>query len=137
MSIRKLLGATALMLALAMPALAAPLNAACVLHQHRVTSVAPYNVPEAIGRGATVQRLRGAELFVRAEPGLTVEWLRLELSRHVVAMSQSGMENCPLNARDVRIQVDSAGAGFSVKLIARDADKAQQILNSARHLLAS
>lgn len=44
----------------------------CLLREHRITSVTPYRVEERIGKSA-MRRLRGAEVFVQAEPGLTAE----------------------------------------------------------------
>lgn len=139
MSIRKTLKAASFVLALAFPATtlaAAGPASSCPLSEHRVTSVTPYKVAEHVGRGGTIQRLRGAEIFVQAEAGLTAEWLQLELTRHLTQTAKATMAACPFDADDIRIQVDSAGAGFSVKLIARDADGARDVLNRARLLLA-
>ena len=58
---------------------AAPEKAPCILSTHRITSVKPYKIQKPAGRGVT-SRLAGAELFVRAEPGLTPEWLELQLA---------------------------------------------------------
>ncbi len=45
------------------------------------------------------------------------------------------MKDCALSANDVRVEIDSAGAGFSVRLIARDANRAEEVLRRARLLL--
>jgi hypothetical protein len=106
----------------------------CILKEHRITSVTPYNVEERAGR-ATIKRLRGAEVRVQAEPGLTAEWLQLTLARHVVEMRGMSMRDCALDLSDVQVRVDSAGSGFSVKLIARDAKKAEEVLRRAQMLV--
>jgi hypothetical protein len=108
-------------------------GAPCVFRQHHVTSVKPYEVERNYSH-VTLKSLRGAELYVQAEPGLTAEWLRLQLGRMIVEMRGAAMKDCPLDGNDVRVQVDSQGAGFSVKLIAADANKAAEVLRRARLL---
>ncbi len=106
---------------------------ACVLKLHRIGSVSPYRVEEHSGK-ATISRLRGAELWVVAEPGLTREWLQLTLTRHLAEM-RGTMKDCPLDMADLRVSVESAGAGFSVRIVARDTEHAEEVLRRARQLL--
>jgi hypothetical protein len=107
----------------------------CVLKEHSVTSVTPYRVQERVGRG-TVTRLKGAQVFVRAEPGLTAEWLQLTLSRHLAAMhGPAAMKDCAFEVEKVKVQVSSAGAGFVVKLVAPDTTTAKEVLRRAELLL--
>ena len=109
-------------------------EAPCILRSHQITSVAPYRVQQHTGRGVTT-RLAGAQVFVRAEPGLTPEWLELQLARHISEMQgPAGMKNCALGVKDVRVKVDSAGTGFAVKLIARDSAQAEEVLRRAQLL---
>ena len=108
--------------------------AGCILKTHRVMAVAPYFEEEHMGSSATVQRLRGASLFVLAEPGLTAEWLLLTLQRHLAEMRTGAMQDCPLEVKDVTVTVESAGPGFVVKIISHDADRANEILRRARLL---
>lgn len=108
----------------------------CILHQHRVASVKPYLMTESLYNGRmTRQALRGAELFVPAEPGLTSEWLQLTIARHINEMRAApGMPNCPLSVADVTVQVESAGTGFTVRLLAPSGAKAQEVLRRAELL---
>jgi len=108
----------------------------CVLHQHQVASVTPYLMTETFYNGRmTRQALRGAELFVPAQPGLTAEWLQLTLTRHINEMrAHPGMPDCPLSVADVTVQVQSAGPGFAVRLIAPSGAKAQEVLRRAELL---
>ncbi len=108
--------------------------APCLLKTHHITSVTPYRVDEHMGK-ATFSRLRGANVFVLAEPGLTKEWLQLTLARHLTEMRGTTMKDCPLDLGDVTIAVDSAGTGFAVKIIARDTEKAEEVLRRAHLLL--
>ncbi len=134
---RKFLAAVVLAGAALVPGVsfaANPQAAPCILREHRVTSVTPYRIQEYHGRGAT-SRLAGAQIFVQAEPGLTPEWLELQLARHIAAMhGDRSMKDCAFDVKDVSVRVDSAGTGFAVKLIARDASKAEEVLRRARLL---
>lgn len=112
------------------PAAAAP----CALTAYGVTSVTPYRVEERRGRAA-FSRLGGANVYVRAEAGLTKEWLQLTLGRHVTAMHGTTMRDCPLDLNDVIVSVDSAGAGFKVRIAARDEKNAEEVLRRAHLLL--
>jgi len=138
MSNRKLIAISALAITAAIPTLASAADfaaAPCLLGEHRVTSVTPYRVEEHIGK-ATFTRLQGANIFILAEPGLTAEWLQLTLSRQIAEMrGPATMRDCAFDVDDVGVQVDSTGTGFSVRLIARDTDKAEEVLRRARLLL--
>ncbi|MET0793806.1 MAG: hypothetical protein ABW061_19965 [Polyangiaceae bacterium] len=117
----------------AAPAAAKP--APCVLREHRITGVTQYRVQAHQGRVA-VQELRGATVFVQAEPGLTAEWLQLTLGRHLAAMqTMGGMKDCAFDVNDVQVKVTSSGAGFAVNLMARDPSKAEEVLRRARLLV--
>ncbi len=137
MFIRKLIIAATIGIGALVPAVglaATPTKPACALAVHRVTAVKPYRLIEHSGRGST-ERLAGAEIFVQAEPGLTAEWLRLTLEQHLAAMKSIPMADCPLDMNDVRVQVDSAGPGFAVKIIANSARQAKEVLRRAELLL--
>lgn len=111
-----------------------PPAAPCILREHRITAVTPYRIQEHHGRGST-SRLAGAQVFVQAEPGLTPEWLELQLTRHIAAMHGGGsMKDCALDMKDVSVRVDSAGTGFAVRIMAHDPSKAEEVLRRARLL---
>lgn len=106
----------------------------CALRGFTVTAVTPHFVDQQQGR-ATVQRLSGATVYVLAQPGLTREWLRLSLERHLTAMpGGAAMKDCPFGAKDLKIAVDSAGTGFAIHVIAKDAKTAEEVLRRARLL---
>ena len=108
----------------------------CILSEYHVTSVTPYRVDEAIGRGR-VSRVRGAVVFVQAQPGLTGEWLQLKLQRHQQEMRTADMKDCAFDTNAVRVEVTSAGTGFAVKLIAKDSANSQEVLRRARLLVGA
>jgi len=137
MLIRRFIVAATLGLVSVIPAMAsadAPSLPACVLREHHVSAVRPYNVDEHIGR-ATIERLRGAQLYIQAEQGLTAEWLRLTLQRHISQMSATAMTDCPLDVKDIHVSVESAGPGFWIKITANSGDQAQEILRRAQRLV--
>lgn len=104
----------------------------CVLSTHTITSIAPHYEDEHVGK-FTIRRLRGAELFVQAEFGLTAEWLRLQIDRHMAAMHGT-MPDCPFDMRAVTVTVDSLGPGFLVTVRAADDSAAKEVLRRARTL---
>jgi hypothetical protein len=132
----KMLSAALLAASLLVPAasLADTSRAPCIFKEHSVTSVTPYRVQERVGRG-TVTRLKGAQVYVRAEPGLTKEWLQLTLTRHLAAMQgPAAMKDCAFEVEKVKVEVNSAGAGFVVRLVAPDTSTAKEVLRRAELL---
>jgi len=133
----KVMAVMALALAFGVPATsmakapAAP-NAPCVFHAHRVTKVTPYRAQLYVGRGTV---LRGANLFVPAERGLTAEWLEKQVRSHLAAMESKGMPNCPLDVAKVQVKVISGGPGFWVRLIAPDTATGREVLRRAELML--
>lgn len=136
MRIRTVLAAAALSVATLVPTLshAAPTEAPCILNEHRIVSVEPYQVDQHYGRFTSPQ-VRGAQVYVQAEPGLTAEWLQLTLTRHLAEMKGStSMHDCAFDMNDVRVDVTSAGPGFWVRLIAPDTKSGEEVLRRARLL---
>jgi hypothetical protein len=112
-------------------------QAPCVLKQYKLSSVTPYRVQENIGGHIFHQRVAGAELYVQAEPGLTAEWLQLNLNREVTAMQgPSAMKDCVFGVDKMQVQVDSAGAGFRVRLSAPSTEGGREVLRRAQLLVS-
>ena len=139
MFIRKIVTSLALVAATAAPALAhATPNAGppCILRDHTVVSVTPYKEDVRFGRNVYPQ-LRGAQVYIQAEPGLTAEWLQLTLQRHLAEMKgPAAMPDCAFDLDNVRVDVLPSGAGFWVRLIAPDTKTGEEVLRRAQ-LLAS
>ena len=134
MAIRNLIAAISLSASILAPpaALASPANRPpCMLNEYRVSAVKPYRVVDRFGK-IKVERLRGAQIYVVAEPGLTREWLQLKLQRHVRAMQSATMGDCAFDLDGVRVATDSAGGGFWVTLTTKDSDTAKELLRRAR-----
>ena len=117
------------LLGLAPAVQARPAADSCVLAQYGASSVAPYKAEENVGYGSYSQ-LRGAQLFVPAREGLTEQWLTLQVQRNL-------NETCMPGVNDVRVQVVSAGNGFWVQLIARNQNKASDLLHWAEGVVRS
>jgi hypothetical protein len=108
-----------------------------LLAAYRIVSVAPYT-QEQTHIKRTWTELRGAVVRVEAQPGLTAEWLQLQLDRHVVAMGMRGenMDDCPLAVPGVRATVSRAADGFLITVAASDKSSGQEVLRRAQWLAA-
>jgi hypothetical protein len=73
-------------------------------------------------------RLRGAEIRVAAEPGLTREWLERKLE------SQIATGQCQFGVADADVDVVSADGSFIVRVGSTDERAAKDILRRAREL---
>src|SRR5882757_1211734 len=138
MFIRKFAASVALVAATAVPTLAhaaSPSRPPCILDEHHIVSVTPYQIEERSGHNV-FQQVRGAQVFIQAEPGLTAEWLQLNLQRHLTAMQgPAAMPDCAFDLSNVRVDVTSAGSGFWVRLIAPDAKSGEEVLRRAQLLV--
>jgi hypothetical protein len=138
MLFRKFIVSAALAATTVLPAvaLAAPTKAPpCILSEHTIVSVVPYKVEEHIAKNV-VQRVRGAQVYLQAEPGLTPEWLQLNFERHLAAMQgPAAMPDCAFDLAKVRVEVTSAGSGFWVRLIAPDTTSGEEVLRRVELLV--
>lgn len=98
--------------------------AACPLDAYAPATVQPH-YDDAVILKTTVHQLHGADVFIPAQPGLTVEWLRHQLQ----PVSAAG---CALGVPDAEISVASAGPGFLVTIRARHEDAGREIFRLAR-----
>jgi len=96
-----------------------------------VSSVAPYHMDEDYGLGA-YSRLKGAQLYVAAQPGLTSEWLTLTVQRELATDGQPNDTACRPNVQGVSVSVVPAGGGYWVVHSAPDERSAESVLSWAR-----
>jgi hypothetical protein len=127
--IRRLFIAGVLALSITVPVAArADGGGSCGLgSNYHVTSVEPYRTSEGAGYIAD-PRLRGAEVTVEAQPGLTREWLLHTLETEIA----QGV--CSFGPAKVAVSVTSAGGGFSVLLTGSDERAGREILEHAQQL---
>lgn len=135
MSKAKTLLALSIAIASSTSAIARADSPRCELLTYNPTQVAPLYVAFDAARGGSTQRLTGAQVFVPAQPGLTAEWLRLDLERHLSAMKQQPMRGCPLANEGVKLAVVSGGTGFWIQISASDSGVASTLLQQAEQIV--
>jgi hypothetical protein len=100
---------------------------------HRVSSVTPHWVEESNGK--RTRRLTGADVRIDAEPGMTAEYLTVEVRRHLSAMSAGhGTLDGVFGVEGASVEVRSTGDGFVFRITAPDAVHAQEIVRRAQQL---
>jgi hypothetical protein len=104
---------------------------------HRVVSVAPY-YEEQTHIKSKWKELRGATVRIQAEPGLTAQWLQLQLETGVAAtrLPDATMDQSPLAVTGVQPRVTSVGDGFLVTLAAPDKHAGKEVLRRTQALQA-
>jgi hypothetical protein len=107
----------------------------CVFNKYSPVSVAPYNEEQSTGYD-TYSLLKGAQLYIPAQEGLTKEWLQLTLQQALASKPFLNDEHtCHLSVRPEQVVVVSAGNGFWVQLIGHDEREAEQLLHWATHIV--
>jgi hypothetical protein len=101
-----------------------------VFDKYTPVSVQPYSQDESFGYG-TYSFVKGAQLYIRAQPGLTREWLALTLQKALASD-----ETCNPDVKPVQISVASAGNGFWVTLVGHDEKQADALLKWAKKVVA-
>lgn len=138
MSIHQRTSTFALVAALALPHLARAEStsdsARCFLDPQSVFTVKPYYGPPKIRRNS-LEPLRGAEVRLVPEVGLSSEMLAARLKRVLRASQRGGRPGCLLDVGHVHIGSNPMGDAESVTLIARDPGDAQQVLRRAQLLV--
>lgn len=109
-------------------------SAAPALGTHRIVAVGPYYEQQTRLK-TTWRELRGATVQVRPEPGLTAEWLQLQLEKSLTSSLEATTDN-PLAVPGVNTSVSSAGDSFVVTIAAPDKRTAEAVLARADGLLA-
>lgn len=111
-------------------------------------AVCPFSHPAEIERvepllaGANsrygVTRLAGARIVLRAEPGVTGEYLRRALAFHLACpkASTDATTECPLDCGAVAVDVSSMGGAFAVDLSSGNRSVAVEILRRANALVS-
>jgi hypothetical protein len=107
----------------------------CVFNKYAPVTVAPFSSDENVGYG-TYTRLRGAQVYVPAQEGLTKEWLAASVQNALAKASSGPSEQaCGVPVRNVSVSVVSAGGGFWVQLAAADDKTANVVLRWAQSLV--
>jgi hypothetical protein len=83
----------------------------------------------------TVTPRGGARILLRAQPGMTAEWLQRVADCHsakVAVSSPATLTMSPLDIKGVLVSVQSMGNGFAVDITSPDVKVAREILERAR-----
>jgi hypothetical protein len=100
---------------------------------HRVLSVSPHWVQESNGK--RTRHLTGADVRIEAEPGMTAEYLTVELRRGLsTATAEPGTLGGVLGVAGSSVEVRSTGDGFVFRITAPDAIRAEEIVRRAQQL---
>jgi hypothetical protein len=98
----------------------------CLLNDYSMLQIAPYKMDENFGLGGYTV-LKGAQMYVAAKPGLTAEWLTLQVQRELAALDSGSDPLCAPTVKNVKVSVTPAGGGFWVFLAAPDVKQAQSL----------
>lgn len=98
----------------------------CVFEKYAPSSAAPFNASQTDGYD-TYTYLRGAQLFIPAQEGLTKEWLGLNVQRAL-----ANDEACNPTVKPAQVTVTSAASGFWVQLSGADQRSAKSLLRWAQ-----
>jgi hypothetical protein len=107
----------------------------CVFDEYAPEYVKAYWVDQNYAYG-TFTSVRGAQIFVEAQPGLTPEWLTQVVERALqVQEANKTPSACGPNLSGVQVSVSSAGRGFWITLIGRDEKSANALVHWAQAML--
>jgi hypothetical protein len=105
----------------------------CMVMGHRVLSTSPRWVQDIDGKHA--RHLVGADVRIAAEPGMTPEYLTVELRRYLSAPGAGHpTSECVFGVEGSHVEVRSAGDGFVFSITGPDTRSAEEILSRARRL---
>jgi hypothetical protein len=128
------IAASAVIGALSHGAHAAPARP-CLLERYTPVAIAPANWSSTIDYNTT-DEFRGALLFVPAAAGLTREWLELSLQRELAADAPNSDAACnPPEAKQIRVDVRSAGNGYWVQLTEPDERRGERLRQWAERVV--
>jgi hypothetical protein len=105
--------------------------------QADIRSIQEIKSEAPVSEAETVVPRGGARLLLRAQPGVTAEWLQRIAECHmaqVATSSASALTASPLDVKGALISVQSAGDGFAVDITSADRKIAREILRRAKSL---
>jgi hypothetical protein len=98
-----------------------------------VSSVSPHWVDDINGK--RLRHLTGAEIRIEAQPGMTVEYLTVELRRHLVTAAAQGSLEPVFGVAGSIVELRSTGDGFVFRVTASDTKGAEEIVRRAQLLI--
>jgi len=108
-------------------------NAGSPLEGASIATVSPLvDKVESENKKVAFTRVVGAEIVLRAEPGVTPESLERRARCH--AAEVAGREHDPLAVPDVAVRVRPASGAFALQITSKDPAAAHEILSRAQRL---
>jgi hypothetical protein len=111
--------------------------ATSLTNQADISSVQEIKPETPASETESVTQRWGARIVVRAQPGMTAEWLQRVADCHtaqVAVAEPTSLTASPLDVKGARITVTSAGDGFSVEVTSGDPRVGREILARSRPL---
>ena len=81
----------------------------------------------------------GVAVYMKAEPGMTQQWLGRIVACHVayVAASGHGERRSPLSVANTQVAVTSTSVGFRITVTSKDSDTARSVVDKGEELAAN
>jgi hypothetical protein len=78
----------------------------------------------------------GVAIDVRAEPGMTQQWLGREIACHMAHVAVAGVDPqpSPLSVPNAQVSVSSTSVGFRVTVTSKDRDIARSVVDNGQRL---
>jgi hypothetical protein len=111
------------------------INGSPLTNPDDVRAVQEIKPDQPVSETETVVPRGGARILLRAQPGMTAEWLQRIAECHmakVAVASPTMLTTSPLDVKGALVSVQSTGNGFSVDITSPDVRIAREILTRAR-----
>jgi hypothetical protein len=81
----------------------------------------------------------GVAVYMKAEPGMTQQWLGRVIACHVahVAVVGSAERPSPLSVANTKVSIASTSVGFRITVTSKDSDVARSVINKGEELAAN
>jgi hypothetical protein len=112
-------------------------NGSPLVNPNDVRAVQEIKPDTPVSETETVVPRGGARILLRAQPGMTAEWLQRIAECHmakVAVSSPTTLTASPLDVKGALVSVQSTGNGFSVDITSPDFKVAKEILSRSRAL---
>jgi hypothetical protein len=110
-------------------------NGAPLTNPDDVRAVQEIKPDAPVSETETVVPRGGARILLRAQPGMTAEWLQRIADCHMAKVSVASpttLTTSPLDVKGALVSVQSTGNGFAVDVTSPDVKIARDILERAR-----
>jgi hypothetical protein len=113
------------------------INGSPLVNPNDVRAVQEIKPATPVSETETVVPRGGARILLRAQPGMTAEWLQRIAECHmakVAVAAPATLTPSPLDVKGALVSVQSTGNGFAVDITSPDVKVSKEILTRARAL---